>query len=53
LLYRALDARPLLRGAEGLHEDAGRQALLAGVLILNVALMLLPPLIALLVLVAR
>jgi hypothetical protein len=47
----ALDARPPLPGAEGLQEDVTRQALLAGVLILNVALMLLPSVIALLILV--
>jgi hypothetical protein len=47
----APDARPLLLDAEGLREDVSRRALLAGVLLLNVALMLLPPLIAVLVLV--
>jgi hypothetical protein len=46
----ALVARPLLRGAEGLEEGVSRHALLAVVLTLNVALMLLPPLVALLVL---
>jgi hypothetical protein len=47
----APDARPLLLDAEGSREDVSRRALLAGVLLLNVALMLLPPLIAVLVLV--
>jgi len=50
LLYMALDARPLLRDEEGLREDVSRRALLAGALLLNVALVLLPPLIAVLVL---
>jgi hypothetical protein len=46
----ALAARPLPRGAEELEEDVCGHTLLTGVLILNVTLMILPPLIALLVL---
>ena len=46
----ALAARPLLRGAEGFEEGVSHQALLAGVLALNLGLMLLPSLVALLVL---
>jgi len=43
-------ARPLPLGAEGLEEGVSGHALLVGALSLNFALMLLPPLVALLAL---
>jgi hypothetical protein len=51
LLYKALVASRVLDGAEGCGEGVSRPALVAAVLMANLVLMMLPPLLAMLLLV--